>query len=877
MFWVSVDPATGRVYASTGTPLPADPYIAGIRYQAAKPCAMYCQSGAAPPGALIQYGVAHDAGGVVYVLMDAAPPVPAYYSDGVLVDKFGTLYGTTVNPVAYHNGGVPVDSAGRVCFGAGGFGPVAQFNAPLLTTLVPTAAGDPSFTFTRGSPAYVQDQDQVLRQASANEARFQGARRVQNRVANSQNFTDVTWVKQNMTAVYGVMGPTGQLDANTLTAATAGAAIYNASPLGGPFTDRYGVTSVWMRRRTGTGVVQLRDANNNSVDITSQLDGTWKRFGTATALLSQYLAIAIVVLGDAVDVAYAQLEEVSGAANQAPSEYVSVGVLAAPFHGAGVDGTKYFGTTNGNSGGNTNLQRQSQTLDDIVWGKSNGTIAANTQTAPDGTLTADTFTSTLGSYCYINSGVAVGAAGPVTVSIHVKAGTATYGWIDDTGQNVRAVFNATTGAFTAWELPPTTHKFSSQVLPNGWIRVSLSWVAPGPVTSQIGLSMTPVSGADPANLGKTIHLWGAQIEQGPLNAYIPTTAVAVTNNVVTEAAGAAIPPATLLGYVAENAATNLCLQSQTFDAAAWSKVNVTITPNAQTAPDGSLTADTVTDNATSGSHWLYGNISFTAAPYTASFYVKGGTLSWCQVYLWDGTNTHWSNINLATGALGFVSGIPAVVTALPNGWFRVSVSWTAAATGGNFGICGSNANNNSPPSVYVGTGQTMYLWGAQVEQGSEASSYIPTTTAAATRNSDVLYYPWVGNLDGVVATTYAETYMLSSAGLIRAIFQHQSDFLPQYIDNLNHYQTFTLAGGAAAPNLRIDGAINKSASAWSGATNSMCLNGGAVGTSAYAAFANAGQICIGSRGGGSALCGSIRNVKLYATRLTDAQLQAMTA
>jgi hypothetical protein len=41
----------------------------------------------------------------------------------------------------------------------------------------------------------------------------------------------------------------------------------------------------------------------------------------------------------------AQFENVSGQADQTASEYVSVGVLSAPFHGAGADGCKYF-TTN---------------------------------------------------------------------------------------------------------------------------------------------------------------------------------------------------------------------------------------------------------------------------------------------------------------------------------------------------------------------------------------------------------------------------------------------------------------------------------------------------------------------------------------------------
>ena len=39
-----------------------------------------------------------------------------------------------------------------------------------------------------------------------------------------------------------------------------------------------------------------------------------------------------------------QLEDVTGQSVQTPSEYVSTNVLVSPFHGAMVDGVKYFDT-----------------------------------------------------------------------------------------------------------------------------------------------------------------------------------------------------------------------------------------------------------------------------------------------------------------------------------------------------------------------------------------------------------------------------------------------------------------------------------------------------------------------------------------------------
>jgi hypothetical protein len=124
----------------------------------------------------------------------------------------------------------------------------------------------------------------------------------------------------------------------------------------------------------------------------------------------------------------------------------------------------------------------------------------------------------------------VGVAGALTASAYFKAGTATYGTITDTTQATRAIFNATTGAFVNWEGTQGTHVFSSQVLPNGWIRVSLSWTATAASGIALGLSMSPTSGSG-LNNGKTIHVWGAQVEQASdASSYIPTTTAAVTRN-----------------------------------------------------------------------------------------------------------------------------------------------------------------------------------------------------------------------------------------------------------------------------------------------------------------------------------------------------------
>jgi hypothetical protein len=76
------------------------------------------------------------------------------------------------------------------------------------------------------------------------------------------------------------------------------------------------------------------------------------------------------------------------------------------------------------------------------------------------------------------------------------------------------------------------------------------------------------------------------------------------------------------------------------------------------------------------------------------------------------------------------------VTSLPNGWYRVSFTFTDTGNNTSVGVyigpcvLAAPTGDNRSFSGVVGTG--LYFWGAQVEQGG-LTSYIPTTSAAVTR------------------------------------------------------------------------------------------------------------------------------------------------
>lgn len=168
-----------------------------------------------------------------------------------------------------------------------------------------------------------------------------------------------------------------------------------------------------------------------------------------------------------------------------------------------------------------------------------------------------------------------------------------------------------------------------------------------------------------------------------------------------------------LGLLIETQRTNLCLWSEEIGSAAWSRNSTTVSSNAEVAPDGTTTADVMT--ASGG--FTYQTVTVTpGSTYTFSYFAKLLTMPALALAVYDASNAAFIVDSTNSGATGAA-------------FSRASVTFTAPAG------CTS-------VRIYVARGQTgsYVVWGVQLEQGGAASSYIPTTTAAATRAGDSLSF-----------------------------------------------------------------------------------------------------------------------------------------
>jgi len=349
------------------------------------------------------------------------------------------------------------------------------------------------------------------------------------------------------------------------------------------------------------------------------------------------------------------------------------------------------------------------------------------------------------------------------------------------------------------------------------------------------------------------------------------------------------------GLLIEEARTNQCWPS--IPGASWTTTNGTTTPAAAVAPDGTTAATLFVDNAVSSQHQTVTNVNFAysaTTAYTFSVYAKQGTAWGLQIFAGSAPFdlTTYANFNLATGTVGTVSGVgsSASMQSVGNGWYRCifTATTTAAASTVAMALCLTNNNNAaSRGAVYVGTGTGVYIWGAQTEAGAFQTSYIPTTSAAATRAVDIASMP-AGPWFNAAASTLSAEFMIAyppSATNFNCITEIDDGATNNAM--IVRVQTLSglanaaiLVGGASVgtattANGYIQNAIMKSAGAFTTTAVSACLNGGAVASAASTAIPTVNRLLIGS-GRLNPLNGFVRRVRYWPRPLSNTELQQVT-
>lgn len=155
----------------------------------------------------------------------------------------------------------------------------------------------------------------------------------------------------------------------------------------------------------------------------------------------------------------------------------------------------------------------------------------------------------------------------------------------------------------------------------------------------------------------------------------------------------------------ENTPWNLLTYSEDLSNVIWGKINVTINSNTTVAPNGTTTADTLTNSSTG--YGIFTTISVIPnQQYTFSFYIKKGTNTSYILNVIDAS----TNANIAL--LNYSSQVSAT------DWVRITSTFTIPS------ITTSIRVYQMRDGASLGT---AFLWGAQLNIGSTAKPYFPTT------------------------------------------------------------------------------------------------------------------------------------------------------
>ena len=526
-----------------------------------------------------------------------------------------------------------------------------------------------------------------------------------------------------------------------------------------------------------------------------------------------------------------------------------------------------------------NLLTYSERFENAAWVNVNSSEVANATTAPNGTLTADNLipSATTAQHGTLQA-VTLNALSQYTYSIYFKPNGYTAAILRLTGSSIWGPtdgivvsFETATMTTTLISGTPTT-TFTS--VGDGWYRCSVTatTIASGSSNAVVyAKEYSPYLG----NGTSGIYLWGAQLNEGTLKDYFATE---TRLNIPRLDYSLGSCPSILV----EPQRTNLALRSEEFDNAYWGKLDATISVNSTTAPNGILTADKLVPNTNNANHGFALIPTLTSGQaYTFSLYVKAAEYSRFVLQLDANSNTATSTFNLNDGSVTTAFGT-ATITSAANGWYRVSVTGTLLTTGPfiRFRIL-----DNSGNLTFIGNGTSgLFIWGAQLEAGAYATSYIPTTSASVTRNNEIYNKTSISSLIGQTEGTmfvniYDYNFTPNNTSPYFEIYADANNRIIIFKNTSNQYQLVIRNGGVTTLSI-VTASISGNSKIAIGYKENDCVvyvNGVQVGIDTSVTIPTCSAVYLGSSITGVFVQKDVFNVAaLWKERFTNAELAALT-
>jgi len=330
---------------------------------------------------------------------------------------------------------------------------------------------------------------------------------------------------------------------------------------------------------------------------------------------------------------------------------------------------------------------------------------------------------------------------------------------------------------------------------------------------------------------------------------------------------------------------NLLTYSEAFDNAYWTKSGASVTSDVAISPDGSLNAFKLVESATTSRHFMYTTTSglTSGADYNISFYVKAAERSNIWIYD-DGGANNGVAFDLTNGSIIYSNTSENYsITESINGWYKISIV-SSLAVNDRYPLIEllEDSYISGKPVAYQGDGTSgVYIFGAQLEQGSYATSYIPTQGSAVTRVADSSSQTppsgIIGQTEGTIFIDFTLKDIISATGYEFISIKTGGNYINIGSYGANYFARVfngSLLANINSPTLIANGVRYKMAVSYANADIKFYVNGVSKGTATTGVTIPATADLHLHQSLPSA--SETNSSRLYNTALTDAELQALT-
>jgi hypothetical protein len=321
--------------------------------------------------------------------------------------------------------------------------------------------------------------------------------------------------------------------------------------------------------------------------------------------------------------------------------------------------------------------------------------------------------------------------------------------------------------------------------------------------------------------------------------------------------------------------TNLLTYSNNF-VLGWENSTLTINENFTTSPDGTLNASKVEINSSGGSLRNFSQITL-VNNYTFSIFVKKGN----SRYVTLRSAFFTTNIVVGFDLDTLTAGTDGKIEAFDDGWYRLSISKNISSDADKTGLFYIYLPNSFGTFNSV-IGNYNYFYGGQVEDGSNASSYIPTVASTVTRVAETVsktgLSSYINSQEGVFFVEISSKETSNLRYLTLSDGSTSNEIILGFISPTTVFTRLTANSTAYTISSSIISTEQsiKIAIKYSPSTYSLFINGVEINEIPSTSPENLSQITFSRASGSQPFYGKVKNLQVYPTALSDAQLIALT-